>query len=538
MTIIITQDADTTIDATFIESWIIDTDVSVSTAALAVDAAGAVAGRSFVIKGTLSSSAGPAFRLGDASLADSATTIRVDYLGSVSSGGAGLVALSGGVTFEVAGDESGAGLVSTVGTALDLRQGGNAITNDGSIVSSAGTLILSAGASDSVVNNGTMTTNADAVVSGGAGLTIDNNDLLNSGKGHAVLSSGAAMVLQNTGTISALLDAISSSGADAEIANHSTVRSKQGAGIAATGAGAVIENTAVVEGRTFGIHATGANVEITNSGTVSSTGTAIVALGDGSVVNTTAQLTGKVALVLGGTDSVAANLAEVRGTSRTEAAVSLLGTADFTNDGAVFARSGIAVSAGSGDNAVENTGSLHGHVKLGGGNDRFSALAGEIDGKVYGGKGNDVYEAGILFDIVEKAAQGTDTVEALVTWKLGANLENLDLIGDADADGRGNGLSNILTGNSGDNRLWGLGGRDVFVMQTAGGSDTIMDFRDRTDVVDVRGVDGITGYAGLKAHMSQVGGNVVIDLSGEAADLMLTIRNVDLAALTAADFLF
>lgn len=538
MTIIITKDTETTVDATFLESWIIDTDVSVSTTALAVDATGAVSGRSFIIKGTLSSSAGPAIQLGDAALVDSATTIRVDYLGSLTSGGAGLVALSGGVTFEVVGDESGAGLVSTVGTALDLRQGGNTIKNDGSIVSSAGTLIQSAGASDSVVNNGTMTTNADAVVSTGAGLTIETNDLLNSAKGHAVLSSGSALVLKNAGTISALLDAIASSGADAEITNYSTVRSKQGAGIAATGDGLMIENTTLVEGKTFGIHATGDNAEITNSGTVTSTGTGIQALGDGSVVNTTAQLTGKIALVLGGTDSIATNLNEIRGTSKTDAAVSLRGTADFTNDGAVFAQSGIAVSAGNGDNSIENTGSLHGHVKLGGGNDWFSALAGEIDGKIYGGKGDDIYEAGIKLAIVENAGQGTDTVKALFTWKLGANLENLELIGDADADGRGNGLRNILTGNSGDNRFWGLGGRDIFAMQTGGGSDTIMDFRDRTDVIDFRGLDSITGYADIKAHMSQTGANVVIDLSGEAADLVLTIRNVDLGALTAADFLF
>lgn len=537
MTIIISEDRTTTIEATFAESWIIDTGVTVETTGLGINASGAVSGRGFIIKGTLTSTSGPAMQLGDAALADSATTIRIDYRGSFISGGAGLVTLSGGLTFEVVGDDTDAGLVSTFGTMLDLRQGGNTITNDGSMQSS-GVIVLSAGASDDVVNNRTMTTSADAIVSSGADMTIANNALLNSGMGRAIQSSAAGLTVQNAGTISAFLDAVSSSGADAEITNFNTVSSKQGAGIFASGTGVTIENTTLIEGKTSGIHTTGAGAEITNSGTVSSTGTAIQALGDGSVVNTTSKLTGAVALVLGGTDSIATNANEVRGTSATAAAVSLLGTADFTNDGAVFAKSGIAVSAGNGDNSIRNTGSLHGDVKLGGGSDWFSALSGEIDGKVYGGKGDDVYEAGILLDIVEKAGQGTDTVKALFTWKLGANLENLELIGDADADGRGNGLRNILTGNSDDNRFWGLGGRDIFVMQTGGGSDTIMDFHDRIDLVDFRGVDSIGGFADIKDHMSQVGGNVVIDLSGEVADLTLTLRKVDLSALTAADFLF
>jgi len=537
MTITISDDTSTTIDATFAESWIIDTDVSVETAGLGIDASGAVSGRGFIIKGTLTSTSGPAMQLGDAALADSATTIRIDYLGSFISSGAGLVALSGGLTFEVVGDDTDAGLVSTFGTMLDLRQGGNLIKNDGSMQSS-GIIVLSAGASDDVVNNRTMTASGDAIVSSGADMTIENNALLNSSKGRAIQSSASGLTVQNAGTISALLDAISSTGADASITNFDTIRSKQGAGIFASGSGVMIESTTLVDGKTYGIHTTGAGAEITNSGTVSSSGVGIQALGDGSVVNTTSKLTGSVALVLGGTDSIATNANEVRGTSATAAAVSLRGTADFTNEGAVFAKSGIAVSAGNGDNSVSNTGSLHGDVRLGGGNDWFSSLVGEVGGKVYGGKGDDIYEAGILLDIVEKAGQGTDTVKALFTWKLGANLENLELIGDADADARGNGLRNILTGNSGDNRFWGLGGRDIFVLQTGGGSDTIMDFRDRVDLIDVRGVDSIESFADIKDHMSQVGANVVLDFSGELADFILTIRKVDLSALTAADFLF
>jgi hypothetical protein len=139
---------------------------------------------------------------------------------------------------------------------------------------------------------------------------------------------------------------------------------------------------------------------------------------------------------------------------------------------------------------------------------------------------------------VERPGEGTDTVKAMFSWTLGANIENLELIGDADADGMGNRLANVLTGNDGDNRFWGYGGRDIFVMRTGGGSDTIIDFRDGLDRVDFRDVAGIASFADIEAHLRQSGGNVVIDLAGEEAALHLVLRKVDLDDLTAADFLF
>jgi Ca2+-binding RTX toxin-like protein len=53
---------------------------------------------------------------------------------------------------------------------------------------------------------------------------------------------------------------------------------------------------------------------------------------------------------------------------------------------------------------------------------------------------------------------------------LGANVENLTLIGIADLAGFGNALVNTITGNSGNNTLDGLGGADN--MSGAGGNDT------------------------------------------------------------------
>ena len=56
-----------------------------------------------------------------------------------------------------------------------------------------------------------------------------------------------------------------------------------------------------------------------------------------------------------------------------------------------------------------------------------------------------------------------------ITYTLGANLENLTLIGTAAINGTGNTLANVLMGNSGNNTLNGGGGADT--MQGAAGDD-------------------------------------------------------------------
>ena len=88
-----------------------------------------------------------------------------------------------------------------------------------------------------------------------------------------------------------------------------------------------------------------------------------------------------------------------------------------------------------------------------------------------GGLGDDSYVVDDLGDVVTEAAdQGTDTVEAWVGWTLGANLEQLKLLGLDDVSGIGNGLNNTLFGNSGKNLLDGKVGADT--MAGGQGDDT------------------------------------------------------------------
>jgi len=99
---------------------------------------------------------------------------------------------------------------------------------------------------------------------------------------------------------------------------------------------------------------------------------------------------------------------------------------------------------------------------------------------IYGGDGNDLLDGGTGVDymdggagddvfivddvgdqVKESANEGTDTVQASISYQLGSNLENLTLTGTADIDATGNGSNNVLTGNGGNNVLNGGYGADT-----------------------------------------------------------------------------
>src|SRR4030095_7444776 len=115
----------------------------------------------------------------------------------------------------------------------------------------------------------------------------------------------------------------------------------------------------------------------------------------------------------------------------------------------------------------------------GGGEDRMS-----------GGAGDDTYYVNSLKDVVIEAAQGgtADKVIASISYKLGLNVEELELSGVGNLIGTGNTLVNKITGNDSSNILDGGKGADTLIGKS--GDDTyIVD--DTGDVADetFEGVD-------------------------------------------------
>ncbi len=172
---------------------------------------------------------------------------------------------------------------------------------------------------------------------------------------------------------------------------------------------------------------------------------------------------------------------------------------------------------------VENL-TLIGSAKVGYGNDQDNRIIGNdadntlegFDGidTLMGGLGNDTYIVNGMVDvivddvIVEQAGEGIDRIVALwVSWVLGANLENLELIGHGAFNGTGNELDNIISGNAFDNLLDGASGADTL---TGGyGADTL---------IGGLGADMLIGGLSNDTYYVDNSGDLVVESANEGDD--------------------
>ncbi|AZN36126.1 calcium-binding protein [Iodobacter ciconiae] len=193
-----------------------------------------------------------------------------------------------------------------------------------------------------------------------------------------------------------------------------------------------------------------------------------------------------------GTDKVQSNLSWALGNNLEN--LTLSGTAAINGTGNGLAN----VLVG---NAAINT--LMGAA----GNDTLDGGAGAD--KLLGGQGDDRYVVDVSGDVItENANEGSDTVQASLSWTLGNHLENLTLTGTAAINATGNALNNILVGNAGANTLTGAAGNDTL----SGGA----------------GVDTLIGGAGNDTYMLARG-----DGSDTVTENDATAKNIDVAQFQA-----
>lgn len=156
--------------------------------------------------------------------------------------------------------------------------------------------------------------------------------------------------------------------------------------------------------------------------------------------------------------------------------------------------------------------------------------------QMIGGAGADVYVVDNIGDVVtENSGEGTDVVQASVSYTLSANIENLTLTGATAINGTGNALDNVLTGNSAANTLNGGAGNDT--LNGGAGVDTLIGgtgnntyvVDSATDVVTESANEGsdtvqssITYTLGANLENLTLSGATAINGTGDTLNNMLT----------------
>jgi Ca2+-binding RTX toxin-like protein len=171
----------------------------------------------------------------------------------------------------------------------------------------------------------------------------------------------------------------------------------------------------------------------------------------------------------------------------------------------------------------------------GAGNDTLDGGAGQDS--MAGGSGDDTYRVDAANDaVVEDAGAGIDSVTALVSHTLAANVENLTLGGGGAIGGTGNALGNAITGNAAANQLFGLAGDDSLVggagndtLDGGAGNDTL-DGGAGNDTLDGGvGQDSLAGGAGDDTYRVDQGNDKVVEAAGDGIDTVFASVDYTLA---------
>ena len=171
-------------------------------------------------------------------------------------------------------------------------------------------------------------------------------------------------------------------------------------------------------------------------------------------------------------------------------------------------------SAQHGDDTVDG-GAGEDFLAGGAGNDRLHG--GDDDDRLFGQAGDDSLEGGAGADVLI-AGNGNDTLDG------GAGADSFFAQAGDDR----------LIGGAGDDVLRGQAGDDVFVFAAGHGADTIADFSDGSDLIDLTAF-ALGGFEAVSA--TAVGAGVRLDLSDTGGGTVV-LKGFNIDDLDAGDFLF
>ncbi|MDO6962731.1 calcium-binding protein [Rhizobium alvei] len=375
--------------------------------------------------------------------------------------------------------------------------------------------------------------------------TLAEGSSINNPDGHGIHEGGSYHdnLVEVNGSITAISYgsagvAIQGTGSEVTVGGNASINGWYG--VELFGDDQSVSNAGIMNVYGTGIYSDGDNNAILNDGMIKAHPSAqsdvdgIVAIGETTIINNGS-----------GSITVTGNGITVK--SYTDEVTEVTNFGSITADNLVF-------YGWSGNETFKNRGLAFGDVSMGAGKDTFDGENGSITGSVMGGNGDDTYIISSA-DVVlfEKAGEGIDEVKSSVNYTLKTDFENLTLIGSSGLTGKGTVKDNVITGNSGANRLFGNGGADTleggtgndrltggygadkFVFASGDGQDRILDFTAGIDHIDIADVSGINSFTDLKRNHMTVSGDDLVITSGA---FKLILEDTDKTELSFFDFSF
>lgn len=240
---------------------------------------------------------------------------------------------------------------------------------------------------------------------------------------------------------------------------------------------------------------------------------------DTYIVDSVADVVSETSTVAGELDAVLSSVSWTLGANLER--LTLTGSAAINGAGNALANVIVGNGAANRISGLDGNDVLSGGLgndTLSGGNGNDVLNGGAGADSMAGGAGDDTYVVDANGDVaVELAGGGTDLVQSSVTFRLGAEVENLTLAGAAAISGIGNTLANRITGNAAANVLSGGDGNDL--LGGLAGNDQL---------IGGAGSDVLAGGAGadLFVFNSKIGTDRVSDFSSADDTLRFSMAGI------------